>query len=233
MAQAAGELATWVQQQAWSSQEAQSAASASLRIIGYAAERGEWHTVVRLVQAIEPVLALAGRWQAWREALERGVEAAQAVGDVAAEAHLSHQLGTLEFAVDHLDRAGELWQRALELREEIGDHAGAAATRANLALLASAPAGPGPSGRRRPSKRAIVLAVVIALVIAAFAIPVARSLTGKPPATTAPPPPPMTVAPTVAPTLAPTVPPTEPPTVTPTEPPPDTPPDTPPGPTVG
>jgi hypothetical protein len=218
LAQAVDELATWVQRQAWSSQEAQSAASAALRIIGYAAERGEWHAVVRLVRAIEPVLALAGRWEAWREVLERGVEAAQTVGDVAAEAHLSHQLGTLEFAVDHLDRARELWQHALELREELGDQAGAAVTRANLALLTSTTTGPGPSRRRRPSKRAIVLAVVIALVIVVFAIPVARSLTGNPPATTTPPTvppstvPPSTVPPTVPPT---TVPPTAvPPTTT-------------------
>jgi hypothetical protein len=229
LAQAAGELATWVQRQAWSSQEAQSAASAALRIIGYAAERGEWHAVVRLVQAIEPVLALAGRWEAWREVLERGVEAAQTVDDLAAEAHLSHQLGTLEFAVDHLDRARELWQRALELREELGDQAGAAVTRANLALLATATTWPGPPSRRRPSKRAIVLAAVIALLIMVFAIPIARSLAGKPPATTVLPTtvPPTTVPPTtVPPTTVPptTVPPTtEPPT---TEPPTTVPPTT-------
>jgi hypothetical protein len=227
LAQAAGELATWVQRQAWSSQEAQSAASAALRIIGYAAERGEWHAVVRPVQAIEPVLALAGRWEAWREVLERGVEAAQTVDDLAAEAHLSHQLGTLEFAVDHLDRARELWQRALELREELGDQAGAAVTRANLALLATATTWPGPPSRRRPSKRAIVLAAVIALLIMVFAIPIARSLAGKPPATTVLPTtvPPTTVPPTtVPPTTVPptTVPPTTvPPTTVPptTEPP--------------
>jgi len=185
LAQAARELATWVQRQAWSSQDAQSAAGAALRIIGYAAERGEWHAVVRLVEAVEPVLALAGHWEAWREVLERGVEAAQTVGDVAAEAHLTHQLGTLEFAVDHLDRARELWQRALGSREEIGDQAGAAVTRANLALLAPAPSGPGPSGRRRPSKRAIASAVVIGLVLAVLMIPIARSLPGKPSPTTA------------------------------------------------
>jgi hypothetical protein len=219
LAQAAGELATWVQRQAWSSQEAQSAASAALRIIGYAAERGEWHAVVRLVQAIEPVLALAGRWEAWREVLERGVEAAQTVDDLAAEAHLSHQLGTLEFAVDHLDRARELWQRALELREELGDQAGAAVTRANLALLATATTWPGPPSRRRPSKRAIVLAAVIALLITVFAIPIARSLAGKPPATTVLPTtvPPTTVLPTTVPPT--TVPPT---TVPPTTVPPTT-----------
>jgi hypothetical protein len=154
LADAARELATWVQRQGWSSQQAQSAASAALSIIGYAAERGEWGAVVRLVEVIEPVLALAGHWQAWRDVLEQGVEAAQAVGDLAAEAHLTHQLGTLEFALDRLDRAGELWQRALGLREELGDQAGAAVTRANLALLA--PLRPDPAPRvagGRPSAR--------------------------------------------------------------------------------
>lgn len=162
--------------------------------------------MVRLVRAIEPVLALAGRWGAWREVLERGVEAAQTVGDVAGEAHLSHQLGTLESAVDRLDRAGELWQRALELRRRSATRQ-ARRSRAPI-LRCSPPTGPGPSRRRRPSKRAIVLAVMIALVIVVFAIPVARSLAGKPPATTVLP---STVLPSTVPptTLPPT---TEPPT---------------------
>ncbi len=187
---AARELATWVRRQAWSSQQAHSAASAALSVIGYAAERGEWSAVVRLVETIEPVLALAGRWQAWREVLERGLEAAQAVGDIAAQAHLAHQLGTLEFAVDRLDRARELWQQALRLREEIGDQAGAAVTRANLALLVPVPppptaaSGRGRSRRRWPSKRAAASALVAGLAIAAVIIPLARSSQPSPPATT-------------------------------------------------
>ncbi|HZD01468.1 MAG TPA: hypothetical protein VFA46_15125 [Actinomycetes bacterium] len=186
LAQAARELATWLQRQAWSGQQAQSAAAAALQIIGYAAQRGQWPAVVRLVQAIEPVLALAGHWEAWRQVLERGLEAAQAVGDIAAEAHLAHQLGTLEFAVDHLDRARQLWQRALELREELGDQAGAAVTRANLALLEPPPARPRRSRRRRPSKRAIASAVVAGLAALAFLIPVASSIQkDNPPSTTA------------------------------------------------
>jgi hypothetical protein len=194
LAQAARELVTWLQRQAWSGREAQSAAGAALQIVGYAAERGEWPAVVRLVEAIEPVLALAGHWETWREVLERGLEAAQAVGDIAAEAHLAHQLGTLEFAVDHLDRARELWQRALRLREEIGDQAGAAVTRENLALFAPAPPAPSapsaPSERdprrwRWPSLRAATAAVVAGLSIAAFIIPFARSDPKRPPSTTA------------------------------------------------
>lgn len=178
---AAHQLATWFTQQPWTGEEARSAAEAALKLIRYAAERGQWATVVRLVDAVEPVLALAGRWEAWRETLEWGLEAASAVADAAAEAHFSHQLGTLEFAVDDLERARALWRRALRLREELGDQAGAAVTRANLELLAPVPVERRRSRRRRPSRRTIASAVVAGLAILSFLVPLAR---GREPATT-------------------------------------------------
>jgi hypothetical protein len=142
-------LVDTIERQAWTGDQAVSAAQAALVIVRYAAERGQWPAVVRLVDAVEPVLAVAGRWEAWRQALEWGLEAGRVVGDAGAEAKFSHQLGTLEFALDHLERARSLWQRALGLREELGDQAGAAVTRANLALLEPVPVTPSRSRRRR------------------------------------------------------------------------------------
>jgi hypothetical protein len=180
LGQAVRQVADAVARQAWTGDQALGAAQAALAIIRYAAERGQWRAVVRLVDAVEPVLAVAGRWEAWRQALEWGLEAARVAGDVGAEAKFSHQLGTLEFALDDLERAGSLWRRALRLREELGDRAGAAVTRDNLALLAPVPVGPGP---RLPDDRRLrhtlwrAVAVVLG-VLAALAVGVSLALGG-------------------------------------------------------
>jgi CARDB len=174
-------LGTWFTQQSWTGDEALSAAGAALTLIRYAAERGHWTMVIRLVDAVEPVLALAGRWEAWREVLEWGLEAAGSVADAGAEAQFSHQLGTLEFALDDLERARILWERALRLREELGDQAGAAVTRANLALLTPTRTGGRRPRRRRPSGRTIVAAALAGLGIFAFLLPLAL---GREPPTT-------------------------------------------------
>jgi hypothetical protein len=172
-----------VARQTWTGDQALSATQAALVIVRYAAERGQWRAVVRLVDAVEPVLAVAGRWEAWRQALEWGLEAARMVGDAGAEAKFSHQLGTLEFALDHLERARSLWRRALRLREELGDHAAAAVTRANLALLEPVPVEPDPvpdrpHGRRVPWRVIAVILAVLALL--AVLVPLALGGTSSP-----------------------------------------------------
>jgi hypothetical protein len=176
LGEAVRQVADAVARQAWTGDQALSATQAALVIIRYAAERGQWPAVVRLVDAVEPVLAVAGRWEAWRQALEWGLEAARVVGDAGAEAKFSHQLGTLEFALDDLERARSLWRRALRLREELGDQAGAAVTRANLALLEPVPVEPDPRrdrplGRRVPWRVITVILAVLALL--AVVVPLA------------------------------------------------------------
>ena len=180
LGQAVRQVADAVARQAWTGDQALGAAQAALAIIRYAAERGQWRAVVSLVDAVEPVLAVAGRWEAWRQALEWGLEAARVAGDVGAEGKFSHQLGTLEFALDDLERARSLWRRALRLREELGDWAGAAVTRANLDLLEPVPVGPGPrppDGRRLRRTLWRAVAVVLA-VLAALAVGVSLALGG-------------------------------------------------------
>ena len=146
-------VADAVARQAWTGDQAVSAAQAALVIVRYAAERGQWPAVVRLVDAVEPVLAVAGRWEAWRQALEWGLEAARMVGDAGAEAKFSHQLGTLEFALDDLEQARVLWQRALRLREELGDQAGRGrhASQPRPARAGPCRAGPSPRPPARPA----------------------------------------------------------------------------------
>src|SRR5262249_60198328 len=124
------------------------AAGPALKTIAGAAERGDWPAVVRLVRVAEPTLTLAGRWEASRQVLDRGLEAARATGDRATEALFSHQQGTLSLCQDQLDAARALLERALELREQLEDHDGAAVTRPNLQLLLPPPPPPPPPPAR-------------------------------------------------------------------------------------
>jgi hypothetical protein len=141
-------------------------------MMGFAAERGEWTTVVRLARAAERVLFLAGRWEAWHHALGQGVEAARATGDRAAEAFFAHQQGTLAFCQDQLQDAYRLLQQALTLREQIGDADGASITRHNLQLL-ELPDPPAPPRSRVPRRVLHAVGGVLgtfALVVSTVAI---------------------------------------------------------------
>jgi HYR domain/HYDIN/CFA65/VesB-like, Ig-like domain len=177
LAAALRELGNWLTTQDPSSEESLSAVGAALAVIGFAAERGDWPTVARLVRIVEPILTLAGRWEACRRALDLGLQAATATGDRAAEAFFSHQQGTLALCQDQLDAARRLLEHALDLREQLGDRGGAAVTRHNLQLLQPLPPPPPP---RPPSRRLRRLAVVGAAALAILVLIVARVLAQTP-----------------------------------------------------
>jgi hypothetical protein len=132
---ALGTLSDWLATRDPSGQAARSAIDGAVNALGFAAEHAQWPEVVRLVRVLEPALTLAGRWQASREALEHGLAAARELGDQGAEALFSHQLGTLELSLDHLDQARAHLEHAVQLRARLGDHAGAAVSSHNLGLL--------------------------------------------------------------------------------------------------
>jgi hypothetical protein len=164
------ELVGWLAARDPIGADATSAASAALAIIGFAAERGEWPAVVRLVRVVEPILTLAGRWEASRRILEQGLQAATATGDQAAEALFSHQKGTLALCHDELTVAKRLLERALALRERLGDWDGAELTRHNLHLLQPVAPPPPPRRAAQPPRRLVVgigsaLAVVLLVII--------------------------------------------------------------------
>lgn len=168
LAAALRELGSWLATQDPTSEESRSAVGAALAVIGFAAERGDWPAVVRLVRVVEPILTLAGRWEACRHALDLGLQAAKATGDRAAEAFLAHQQGTLALCQDQLDAGKRLLEHALELREQLGDRDGAAVTRHNLQLLQ--PPEPPPDGDGHPPppnrirKRLLTAGAVLAAV---------------------------------------------------------------------
>ena len=148
----ARELCHWLSTRNPTASESLSAAEAALAILEFAAEREEWATVLRLARAAEPVLFLAGRWEAWHHVLGQGLAAAKATQDTAAAAFFTHQLGSRALCLDQLDDALRLLQTALTLREQAEDRDGADLTRHNLRLLEppeAPPEEPRPPRRRR------------------------------------------------------------------------------------
>jgi hypothetical protein len=179
LAAAARELSAVLTARDPSASESGPAADAALSVIEYAADQGDWETVASLAKAAEAVLFLAGRWEAWKHVLRRGLDAAKAIGDSAAEAFFCHQLGSLAFCQDQLDDALRLLEHALDLREQLGDQDGVERTRHNLRLLqAPAPPPRGTRTRTRPRRRRLpVLAGAVgALVLAAGSAAIAGTL---------------------------------------------------------
>jgi LysM repeat protein len=115
---------------------------AILHVLEWAAEAGRWTDVLRLGRAVEGGLALGGRWSAWAQVLRLLLQAAQALGDLAAEAWAQHQLGTRALCLEESAAARAWLNKALRLRESIGDRAGRAVTRHNLGILLGPPPPP-------------------------------------------------------------------------------------------
>lgn len=114
--------------------------AASLRqVVESAAAAESWETVRRLGRAIEGPLALAGRWGGWGLVIERVLAASEALRNVPSHAWALHQRGTRALCLGDHQTAREDLTRALQIRESIGDVAGAAVTRHNLGLLLGPP----------------------------------------------------------------------------------------------
>jgi hypothetical protein len=161
-------------------------------LLEWAHEQERWVEMIRLGRAIDGALALSRRWGAWERALGRVGAAAHALRDRGTQAWVLHQLGTRALFLGEHRTAMPLLLRARDLRDSLGDAAGAAATRDNLRLLqpaasaavaADAPAGARPSARvARPSAkvaRLLWLVAILAIFGALFLVPIGRG-TGPP-----------------------------------------------------
>lgn len=95
----------------------------------------QWQQSVTLARQLDPLLALNGQWQQWQQVLSLGLQAAQQGGDRPAEAWMLHQIGTRSLAIGETAQADIWLTQALQLREQLGDVAGAAVTRHNLGLI--------------------------------------------------------------------------------------------------
>jgi IPT/TIG domain len=171
------ELINWFLARDPTSEQSTSAASAALSILAFAAERGDWPAVARLVQVVEPVLTLAGRWEASRHALTVGLQAAHTSGDQVAEALFSHEQGTLALCLDELADAQRLLQHALDLRERTGDREGAAVTRHNLQIL-KPPTPPPPT--RLPARKLALISTGVLVVVAGLIVGIIKATATQP-----------------------------------------------------
>jgi hypothetical protein len=179
---AARQLASWLTTRDLASPDSVAALEAALRLVEFAAEQREWTAVISLIRAVEPILALAGRWEAWHHVLDMGINAAHLIGDTASEALFCHQQGTRTLCQDELDSAQQYLDRARQLREQAGDRAGASVTAANLRLLQPGPAQPASPRPPRSHRTGITIAGILAAVLASAAIGLARHQANAAPA---------------------------------------------------
>ena len=168
-ASALRELTSWLTAANPAAPDSIRAASAAVAIAGWAAEGSGWPEVIEVVRVAEPILTLAGHWEASRQALTHGLRAAVAAGDHLSEALFSHQQGTLALCLDELTSAHQLLTHALQLREQHGDDEGAAVTRHNLEILQPS-AAPKHATPRRPRSLRRLLAVAGSGTLAVLAI---------------------------------------------------------------
>ncbi|MGH9226507.1 MAG: IPT/TIG domain-containing protein, partial [Acidimicrobiales bacterium] len=115
-----------------------------------AGEAGRPGAAVDLARALEGRLALSGRWGSWKRVLQAAVAASVLLGDEQAHAWALHALGSGAMALEEYGTASTLLHQALQVREAIGDTAGAAASRANLDVLRTLTGAPPPSPAEPP-----------------------------------------------------------------------------------
>jgi hypothetical protein len=179
-ASALRELTSWLTAANPAAPDSIRAASAAVAIAGWAAEGSGWTEVIEVVRVAEPILTLAGHWEASRQALTHGLRAAAAAGDHLSEALFSHQQGTLALCLDELTSAHQLLTHALQLREQHGDDEGAAVTRHNLEILQ--PSAPKHATPRRPRslRRRLAVAGSGTLAVLAITAGVVKTLPSSP-----------------------------------------------------
>ena len=197
-------------------------ADAVLHVLKWAVGASRWADVLRLGHAVEGALTLGGRWAAWMQTLDWMLQAGRALGDQAAEAWALHQVGTRALCLEDSAAARAALTKALELRQALGDGAGAAITQHNLDLLSLAPPPPPkkPPKTRPPLPKWLlptVGIVAVAGIVAAGATLVFSGVIPTPMPSVTEEPAEATKAPTRIPTKVPTKIPTRAPTVVPTE----------------
>lgn len=158
------------------------ASESMLWALGEAVSAERWGDVLAIARSVEAALAREGRWEAWGAALEAALEAATASDDRASEAWALHERGSRALALEETERAVRDLERAVEIREALGDERSAEASRRNLALAlgAGAPEGPAPARRRGRSRLAWALLAVALVAIAAIAFLEIRRRSAEP-----------------------------------------------------
>jgi PASTA domain len=140
---------------------------------------GRYEEEIRVAKALHGLCVLAFRWLDLIRSLRRALAAAEAVGDEAAQAWASNELGALHLCVGNAKKASEHLERARGLYEGLSDPAGRCATRHNFDSARRDVARPlqlkaprrllSASGSVRPLVAGVVGAAVLAVLGIAFA----------------------------------------------------------------
>jgi cell division septation protein DedD len=93
-----------------------------------------WQEALQVAQAVSGLLALTMRWADLVRSLSVVVRAGEKIDDWPAVAWAKHELGTLHLAVDDVSSAEHELGEAREIRQELGDRRGLAATDRNLQI---------------------------------------------------------------------------------------------------
>lgn len=94
-----------------------------------------WGDALRLARALSTLLSLLRRWQALLSTLGSGLRSAEGSGSLAGVGWAKHEFGALQVAAGDAKGAERNLGRAREIRKELGDRAGLAATERNLQAL--------------------------------------------------------------------------------------------------
>jgi hypothetical protein len=116
-------------------------------------EGGRDRAVAVMGRAMEGPLIAGRRWGQWGRVLQIELSAAMVAADAAAEGWASHQLGSRALGLGDPQTARANLGRAVQIRDSIGDRAGAEVSRHNLELAGGTPTPPEPSdGGEGPPK---------------------------------------------------------------------------------
>jgi hypothetical protein len=121
-----------------SANEALDDLGAVFQLLGWADDNQRWQEALELVKVAETGLALARRFDAWGHALERGLHAAEELGDRRSQAWALDRLGSRAALLGDRTTAKDYLERAATLHTAAGQPAAAALSRQNLAQLGRA-----------------------------------------------------------------------------------------------
>jgi formylglycine-generating enzyme required for sulfatase activity len=145
-----------------------------------AGERQKWREVIQLGRALEKFMIFYKRWQTWADILNLILTAAKALNDRHIQAWALHQLGSRALYLGYAGDAGTFLSQALNIRQALGDKAGAAVTQHNINTLNGivAPIKGNTSGCKKyltygcGGATIITILAVIGLIILSFSLPV-------------------------------------------------------------
>jgi hypothetical protein len=139
-----------------------------------------WDDVLELARALAMLLALLERWEELLQSLQLSIQAAEQLGDTAAEAWGHHELGTVHLLRGENAKADRSLALARKLRERIGDWDGLAATDFNLQALCRSLRAGLHGGHPKPPRRPLVtLGLAVLMLVIGGAVGVAIGHTGS------------------------------------------------------